>query len=139
MLQIKKTEIDAQIPTRATKQAAGADLKATKDYVIPAWGKALVGTGIAIRPPTGTFGQVTGKSGLALHNNIMITGGVIDSDYRGEIGVIAFNLTNQDFILKKGEAIAQLICIKIAIPEIVEVGELDATERGEKGFGSSGV
>lgn len=109
------------------------------DYVVPARGKLLVKTDIQIEVPTGCYGRVAPRSGLALKNSIDVGAGVIDEDYRGNVGVILFNFSEADFEVKKGDRIAQLICERIAYPNLVEVDSLTETARGEGGFGSTGT
>lgn len=92
--------------------------------------------------PIGTYGRLAPRSGLAWKNHIDVGAGVIDADYRGEVKVLLFNFSDQDFTVKRGDRIAQLICEVIAVPEVDEIGEdeeLAATQRGAGGFGSTGV
>ena len=89
--------------------------------------------------PEGTYGRVAPRSGLALKHSIDVGAGVIDADYRGEVGVILFNFGTKDFEIKEGDRIAQLVLEKIELSEVLEVQELDETVRGEGGFGSTGV
>lgn len=89
--------------------------------------------------PEGTYGRVAPRSGLAWKNFIDVGAGVIDQDYRGNVGVILFNHSDVDFDVKKGDRIAQLICERIAHPNVVEVKSLSETARGEGGFGSTGT
>ena len=87
----------------------------------------------------GCYGRIAPRSGLAHKNFIDVGAGVIDSDYRGNVGVILFNFGEQDFEVKKGDRIAQLICEKIEYPDLIEEEELAESERGDGGFGSTGV
>lgn len=114
------------------------DLYASDDEMLPARGRALVGTGLKMAFPKGTYGRIAPRSGLALHHGIDVGGGVIDGDYRGEIRAILFNHTDVPFKIKKGDRIAQIICECVKLPSLVTVASLDQTERGEGGFGSSG-
>lgn len=109
------------------------------DTVVPARGKALVKTDIQIEVPYGTYGRVAPRSGLAWKNFIDVGAGVIDQDYRGNVGVILFNHSDVDFDVKKGDRIAQLICERIVYPKVVEADTLTETARGEGGFGSTGT
>lgn len=109
------------------------------DTVVPARGKALVKTDIQIEVPFGTYGRVAPRSGLAWKNFIDVGAGVIDQDYRGNVGVILFNHSDVDFDVKKGDRIAQLICESIVYPNVVEAESLTETVRGEGGFGSTGT
>ncbi|CAG7732691.1 unnamed protein product [Allacma fusca] len=129
----------AQVPTRGSKLAAGYDLKSAYKVTVPARGSALVKTDIQIQLPSGTYGRVAPRSGLALKNKIDVGAGVIDQDYRGNVGVILFNHGDVDFEVEVGDRIAQLICEKIAYPDAVEVENLDDSERGAGGFGSTGM
>jgi dUTP pyrophosphatase len=89
--------------------------------------------------PPGTYGRVAPRSGLAWKHSIDVGAGVIDEDYRGNVGVILFNLSDVDFEVKEGDRIAQLVLEKIVTPEVEEVEELDESARGAGGFGSTGV
>jgi dUTP pyrophosphatase len=129
----------ASAPTKGSKFAAGYDLISAYEYVIPKRGSSLVKTDIQIQLPAGTYGRIAARSGLALKNKIDVGAGVVDEDYRGNIGVVLFNHGDEDFVVAKGDRIAQLICEKICYPEVVEVKSLNESERGEQGFGSTGV
>ncbi|EGR30580.1 hypothetical protein IMG5_128830 [Ichthyophthirius multifiliis] len=133
ILQIKKLHKQAIIPQKGTSGAAGYDLCACQETTIPAKGKQLVKTGLSIAVPTGNYARIAPRSGLAWKNFIDVGAGVIDEDYRGEVNVLLFNHSNDDF------KIAQMIIEKITPTIIQEVEELDETLRGEGGFGSTGV
>ena len=105
---------------------------------IPAKGKALVKTDIQIALPDGCYGRVAPRSGLAHKHFIDVGAGVIDQDYRGNVGVILFNFNDTDFEVAKGDRIAQLILERIFLPELEELPSLDDTDRGAGGFGSTG-
>lgn len=109
------------------------------EYKIPARGKQVVLTDIQIELPTGCYGRVAPRSGLAAKNFIDVGAGVIDEDYRGNVGVVMFNHADEVFEVKKGDRIAQLICEKIFYPDIEEVSTISTTERGAGGFGSTGT
>jgi dUTP pyrophosphatase len=94
---------------------------------------------LAIAIPEGHYGRIAPRSGLAVKNFIDVGAGVIDMDYRGPVGVVLFNHSGDDFHIKQGDRIAQLIIEKISNPQIVEVDDLDATARGAGGFGSTGT
>ncbi|XP_003471906.1 deoxyuridine 5'-triphosphate nucleotidohydrolase, mitochondrial isoform X2 [Cavia porcellus] len=128
----------ATAPTRGSARAAGYDLYSAYDYTIPSMEKALVKTDIQIGLPSGCYGRVAPRSGLATKYFIDVGAGVIDEDYRGNVGVVLFNFGKEKFEVKKGDRIAQLICERIYYPEIEEVEGLDSTERGSGGFGSTG-
>lgn len=106
---------------------------------MPARGKELVKTDIQIEVPYGTYGRVAPRSGLAWKNFIDVGAGVIDQDYRGNVGVILFNHSDVAFEVKKGDRIAQLICECITYPKVVEAESLTDTVRGAGGFGSTGT
>ncbi|KAI0316119.1 dUTP diphosphatase [Amylostereum chailletii] len=137
-LLIKRLSEKARLPTRGSALAAGYDLYSSEDKVIPARGKALVDTQISIAVPAGTYGRVAPRSGLASKFMIDTGAGVIDADYRGVVFVLLFNLSEDDFVVKEGDRIAQLIIEKIETPDVMEVEDLDATLRGAGGFGSTG-
>ncbi|XP_059769332.1 deoxyuridine 5'-triphosphate nucleotidohydrolase, mitochondrial isoform X2 [Balaenoptera ricei] len=128
----------ATAPTRGSERAAGYDLYSAYDYTVPPMEKALVKTDIQIALPSGCYGRVAPRSGLAAKHFIDVGAGVIDEDYRGNVGVVLFNFGKEKFEVKKGDRIAQLICERIFYPEIEEVQVLDDTERGSGGFGSTG-
>jgi dUTP pyrophosphatase len=145
---VKKLSKFAVIPKRGTDGAAGYDLSSAEDTVVPKRGKALVKTGLiffihtldlAMIVPHGHYGRIAPRSGLAWKNSIDVGAGVIDEDYRGPVGVILFNFGDEDFVIKQGDRIAQLILEKISTPDVEEVDELPETIRGEGGFGSTGV
>lgn len=136
---VKRLTEYAILPARTSKQAAGYDLASAYDDVVPAWSTKLIKTDLAIAVPEGHYGRIAPRSGLALHHSIDMGGGVIDCDFTGNIGVIMFNHSDNDFIIKRGDRIAQLILEKISTPPVKEVSDLTNTERGSKGFGSSGV
>jgi dUTP pyrophosphatase len=98
-----------------------------------------VKTDLQISVPKGCYGRIAPRSGLALNFFIDIGAGVIDADFRGNVAVLIFNFGDNAFHIQRGDRIAQLICEKIESPEIVEVFDLDCSQRGDKGFGSSGV
>ncbi|XP_062585734.1 deoxyuridine 5'-triphosphate nucleotidohydrolase-like [Saccostrea cucullata] len=138
ILKFAKLSKNAFSPTRGSKLAAGYDLYSAYDYVIPAKGKVIAKTDIQIALPDGCYGRVAPRSGLAAKHFIDVGAGVIDQDYRGNVGVVMFNFADQDFEVKKGDRIAQLICERIYIPDLQECEKLDDTDRGEGGFGSTG-
>mmetsp|Transcript_5986 Transcript_5986/g.6876 ORF Transcript_5986/g.6876 Transcript_5986/m.6876 type:complete len:167 (+) Transcript_5986:144-644(+) len=138
-LKVKKLSADAILPTRGSPLSAGYDLYSAVSNVVPARGKALCKTDIAIACPPNTYGRIAPRSGLAWKKSIDVGAGVVDADYRGNVGVILFNLSDKDFEVKKGDRIAQLILEEICMADIEEVEDLDATERGHGGFGSTGV
>jgi len=135
----KRLSEHAILPARGTALAAGYDLSAAHDEVVAARGKALIKTDLAIVVPEGTYGRVAPRSGLAWKHFIDVGAGVIDADYRGNVGVILFNHSDKDFAVKRGDRVAQLVLERIATPEVKEVTDLEDTVRGAGGFGSTGV
>jgi len=137
MLRVKKLSENATIPTRATAGSIGYDLYSAENKTIDEFSHGLVKTDIAIEIPHGTYGHIMARSGLALRHAIAIGAGVIDFDFRGNVGVVLFNHGKNKFEIKIGDRIAQLVLeLAVTLP-IVEITELTTTERGDKGFGSS--
>ena len=139
MLKMQKLSNNVALLKRSTDGAAGYDMCALQNCTIPAGGKGLVKTGLSISFPIGLYARIAPRSGLALKKFIDVGAGVVDGDYRGEVGVVLFNHGDQDFEVKMGDRIAQLILEKIDTPPIEEVQGLDDTVRGIGGFGSTGV
>jgi dUTP pyrophosphatase len=131
------------LPHYETIASAGMDLRASlsETRVLKPLERSIVGTGLFIELPAGYEAQVRPRSGLAAKKGITVLNapGTIDADYRGEIGVILVNLSNEDFTIENGERIAQLVIAKHDRAEWVEVQELSDTVRGEGGFGSTGT
>ena len=109
------------------------------DVIVPAHGRAVVKTGLAIAIPENTYARIAPRSGLAVKKFIDTGAGVVDYDYRGEVGVVLFNHADEDFEVKVGDRVAQLILECISMADCEEVDELFDTERGSGGFGSTGV
>ena len=132
-----------QLPAYATPQSAGMDLRANLEepVVLRPLERKLIPTGLHIALPEGYEAQVRPRSGLALKHGITVlnTPGTIDADYRGEVGVVLVNLSQEDFVVNDGERIAQMVIARHEQAELVVVSELDATERGEGGYGHTGV
>jgi dUTP pyrophosphatase len=141
-LYFKRLHPQAAMPSRATPGSAGLDLAARLDspLVIPARGRAVVGTGLAAEMPQGTVGLVFGRSGLGIKHGITPANavGVIDSDYRGEIMVGLANPSDESYTVEPGDRIAQLVLVPAVMAEPAEKEELAETGRGEGGFGSTG-
>ena len=135
---IKKLEESAVIPTRATDTDAGYDLYSTSDGTIPAGGRKVVGTGVAIAIPPPYYGRVAPRSGLAVKKGIDVLAGVIDAGYRGEVGVVLQNLSGEDYLFEKGDRVAQLILEQSNSIAWVELDELEDSTRSDGGFGSTG-
>ena len=132
-----------KIPEYETKGSAGVDLQANVDepLVLKPMERALVPTGLYIEIPEGYEAQVRARSGLAIKYCISLVNGIgtIDSDYRGEIKVILINLGSEDFIINKGDRIAQMVIMKHEQVKFELVEELNQTERGQGGFGHTGI
>jgi dUTP pyrophosphatase len=128
----------AKTPTKATSGAAGYDLHASQDGNILSGSTVIVPTGIRIALPEGYYGRIAARSGLAIKNGLMVNAGVIDSDYRGPIGIVLFN-SGGNFHYKKGDRMAQLIIEKHYSVVFNAVESLEESVRGIDGFGSSGV
>ena len=139
VLKVQKLSNNAAPPKRSTGGAAGYDLCASQDCIIPAGGRGLVKTGLSISFPRGLYARIAPRSGLALKKFINVGAGVVNSNYHGEVGVVLFNHGDQDFEVKMGDRIAQLILEKIDTPPVEEVQGLDDTVRGSGGFGSTRV
>ena len=130
--------IGGQLPTRGSDDAAGLDLYASTTKTIPPGTRALIDLGIKVKLPPGTYGRIAPRSGMSL-KGIDVAAGVIDRDYRGELRVLLHNSGTTDFNVESGDRIAQLVIERIAMVDIEKVDTMDATDRGDKGFGSSGV
>jgi dUTP pyrophosphatase len=132
-----------QLPAYATAQSAGMDLRANLDAPITLhpMERRLIPTGLHIALPEGYEAQVRPRSGLALKHGLTVLNapGTIDADYRGEVGVVLINLSADDFVINDGERIAQLVIARYEQADLVVVEELDETERGEGGYGHTGV
>lgn len=125
------------VPSRGSEQAAGYDLKAAEDGVIYGLERRLIASGIKLTIPEGYYGQIFGRSGLAVRHGIMAMAGVIDSDYRGEVKVLLHNSGNEPFFFSRGDRIAQMVILPhAAFP--VRSGFVADTVRGTDGFGSTG-
>lgn len=131
------------LPHYETKSSAGMDLKANinKEITLKPLERIIVKTGLFMALPQGFEAQVRPRSGLAIKNGISVLNapGTIDADYRGEIGVILVNLSNENFTIKDGDRIAQMVIAKYKQANWIEVENLDQTKRGTGGFGSTGV
>lgn len=132
-----------QLPAYATPQSAGMDLRANIDEPITLhpMERRLIPTGLHIALPAGFEAQVRPRSGLALKHGITVlnTPGTIDADYRGEVMVLLVNFSTVDFVINDGERIAQMVIARHEQGEFEVVDELDSTERGEGGYGHTGV
>jgi dUTP pyrophosphatase len=129
----------AILPKRGSELAAGLDLYSPVSGTIEPLQRILVPLDISIELPKGTFGHILPRSGLALKNGIHVGAGVIDEDYRGNVGVLLFNLGNTPFVFKAGDRIAQLVIKSYENVNLVQKAKLDDSQRGNGGFGSTGV
>ncbi len=139
-LYIKRLYKDSTIPTKGSKEAAGYDLYTyfeESNLVIQPFNSLLVCTGISMKIPYGYYGRIAPRSGFSVRTGLIVNAGVIDSDYRGEIKILFQNPTEKCIYIHKNEKVAQIIIEKIAHCELIEVADLDATDRGENGFGST--
>lgn len=144
-LKVKKLNSNAKLPSKAKKGDAGYDLFATSSGTILPGERVMIGTGLAFAIPEGYYGRISPRSGLALKHGIDILAGVVDSLFRGEVNVILINTSGRhepqtkEFKYNVGDAIAQIIIQKCENFPVEAVEELDQTERGSGGFGSTGT
>ena len=144
MVKIRIVNMGQQpLPAYATAQSAGMDLRANIDSPITLrpMERRLIPTGLRIALPEGCEAQVRPRSGLALKHGITVlnTPGTIDADYRGEVKVLLVNFSNDDFVINTGERIAQMVIARYEKADLEQVAELDDTERGDGGYGPTGV
>ena len=132
---------DAKFPSYAYPSDSGFDLYSTIDYKLSAFGRALIPTGLFIQLPQNCEAQIRPRSGLAFKKGVTVLNspGTIDADYRGEIGVLLVNLSSQDFLVEDGERVAQMVVAEFKQITWNESEELENTDRGAGGFGSTGV
>ena len=135
--------IDLELPTHATMDSAGMDLRAAlEDFIsLPPGGRALIPTGIALALPSGYEGQVRPRSSLALKHGVTVLNspGTLDADYRGELKVLLMNHGDQPFIVRRGERVAQLVLAPTITVSLQEASDLPESDRGKGGFGSTGI
>ena len=137
-LYVKKLSEDARLPVKGSADAAGYDLFAARQTLVPARGKALVPTDLAVALPGGTYGRIAPRSGLAWKHSLDVGAGVVDADFRGAVGIVLFNHGDRDYTVSQHERAAQLVVEKIQGTSLHEVAELPETVRGAGGFGSTG-
>ena len=137
-IKIKRLDKTMDLPSYIHKGDAAIDLRSSEEFVLKKKMQKVVKTGIKVAIPEGYAGLIWDRSGLAAKNSLHVLAGVVDSGYRGEIGVVIINLGEEDFKIEKNMRIAQMIIQPVANANITEVDELDETHRNEKGFGSSG-
>lgn len=129
----------AKLPQYSSEEAAGADLYAAENVIIASGERALIKTNIALAIPEGYYGRIAPRSGLAYKNGIDVMAGVIDSDYRGDVGVILLNTGKNPFVVSVGDRIAQIIFQRYFKAAFLEKDSLEDSKRGSGGFGSTGV
>lgn len=138
-LLVKKLSKAATLPKRSSEGAVGYDLCSAIECVVPPHGKALVPTDLSLCIPDGLYGRIAPRSGLAVKRFIDVGAGVVDPDYRGNVGILLFNHGDEPFKIEWGDRVAQLILEKVAILEVLETDDLDKTKRGTGGFGLSSI
>ena len=139
IIKAKKLNSNATIPYKSSKNAAGYDLTSTSTVEIPPGSLKTIWIRIAVQIPNGYFGQIVIRSGIAMRGSLTILGGVIDSDYTGDIGCMVFNLGSAPVIIESNERFAQLVIIKIHEGnQLIETDNFTRTTRGGQGFGSTG-
>ena len=138
-LRVKKLHPDAVIPTRTSPHSFGYDLYSMEDITVPSMDRRIVSTGVCATLPPGVYGRIAPRSGMTLKYGIQTGAGVVDPDFTGELVVVLFNFGSEDFEIKRGNRIAQMILERCETPLIEEVIELTETERGDNGFGWSGA
>jgi len=140
-LRFKRLVPEAVLPAYAHPSDAGMDLRSVEDLTIAPGARRLVHTGLVVMLPPLYEAQVRPRSGLALKHGVTVLNapGTIDAGYRGEIGVILANFGDEPFAVKKGDKIAQMVIASLTQPEVAETDCVDETDRGEGGFGSTGV
>ncbi len=141
MVEVKIHRIDknVELPKYAKQGDAAFDLRSSEDKILKSGDKHIVKTGIRLAIPEGYVGLVWDRSGVAAKHGVHCMAGVIDSGYRGEVGVVMKNLSNEDFTIEKNMRIAQMLIQPVAAAKITEVEELEETERNSGGFGSTGL
>jgi dUTP pyrophosphatase len=137
-LSFKQLDARAVLPTRGSAQAAGLDIYTIEDLIIKPGGRELARTGLAVAIPAGYYGRLAPRSGLATKQGLDTLAGVIDADYRGEIGCLLYNAGDEAIHLPAQSKICQLIIEKILTPQPVWTDDLTDTDRGSGGFGSTG-
>ncbi|MCK5449500.1 dUTP diphosphatase [Candidatus Pacearchaeota archaeon] len=138
-VKVRKLKEDAVVPMYAHEGDAGMDLFSAENYIVPVGKRQLVSTGIAMELPEGYFSSIRERSGLALKKGICVLGGVIEYTYRGEYGVIVLNSGDEDFEIKVGDRVAQVIIAPVATVEVDVVNDLSETMRGDGAWGSTGA
>jgi dUTP pyrophosphatase len=138
-LPVQRLDPEIDLPSYAHPYDAAFDLRSSEDSTLAPGEKRVVKTGLKVAIPSGFAGLVWDRSGLAAKNALHVLAGVVDSGYRGEIGVVIINLGTEPFIVEKNMRIAQMLIQPVATPKIIEVEELSPTARKDGGFGSTGL
>tara|TARA_B110000967_G_C18869389_1_gene554530 strand:- start:1234 stop:1656 length:423 start_codon:yes stop_codon:yes gene_type:complete len=139
MFKVQLLNDNAYPPKRANEYAAGYDLYASENCIIDPHKHSIIKTGISIQLPPNTYGRIAPRSGFTVKKHTHIGAGVIDCDYRGEVGIVVFNLDSEKkIVIEKGNKIAQLIITPILTPVVTIIDILDESDRGSGGFGSTG-
>ena len=139
-LKVQKLVPNAVIPTRGSIGAAGYDLYSTDGFIIMPGHRVVIPTGVAVELPAGTYGRIAPRSGLAVKHGVDVLAGVVDPDYTGELKVVLVNTDlRRAFMIRPGYRIAQLILENYTVAEVEETPYIEETERGDCGFGSTGV
>jgi len=138
-LKINRVDKELQLPAYAKQSDAGLDLRSREEVVIQPGERRVVKSGVKMAIPENHVGLIWDRSGLAAKHSLTTMAGVIDSSYRGEIGIVLINHGKESFTIEKGMRIAQILIQPVVTPHIEEVDELDETERGAGGFGSTGL
>ena len=137
-LQIKQLSESATLPTRSHEHDSGLDLYASEDTLVTYTHASVIPTGIAVNIPPGYEGQIRPRSGKSSKTNLRVILGTVDATYNGELGVIADTLNKSEYLVQKGEKIAQLVIQKVELPQLEVVNQFDSqSERGVNGFGST--
>lgn len=137
-VKVKKLVPEAQLPKYGRPGDAGLDLYAAEDMSLAPGKHSLIKTGIAVSIPEGAVGLIWDRSGMAARHGLKTMAGVVDCTYRGEVGVVLMNLSQNSYEIKKGDRIAQMLVQPVLATRVEEVTDLEETERGASGFGSSG-
>ncbi len=138
-MELKITRVkDVKLPKYAHDDDAGLDLYSAEEVILNPDEKKLISTGIKMQIPKGYFGLIKDRSSLAAKHNLHCLAGVIDAGFRGEIKIVMVNLGNVAYKIEKNTRVAQIIIIPVVLPKLVEVDELDLSNRNQSGFGSTG-
>lgn len=138
LFQVKQITATSKVPQRQTENSAGYDIYSDESYILLPGERHTFDTGVAMAIPKGYVGLVMSRSGSAVKNGIEKGAGVIDSDYRGELKVLLYNHSDESYPICRGDRIAQMLIVPVFQEQPIIVEELDSTERGEGGFGSTG-